>query len=440
MQKAAAVKVADDRKDAGPQPAVFDDGRCYPSKDPTPKEMHADSSASQTESKNRPMDTVNKSEGDKAKKEASKKRADDEGGAEIDDTMGVEAAAKEECKCVGPCKCGAAKKAGEECKCVGPCKCGAKDKKKEAAVAKKADEPPMPPPAEGAEPPMEEDAEPPMEEGVEPPMDMPPAEEAPAEDSAAEVMTDEKKMLVEEKIEEAQEAISALEKEILEESTESEELDYSKIFNEGEAEGEMEGEEMAEGMPEEGMGEELPFPGEEDMEDKAASLANEGEKQADGNGEEYFAPSNAESMEASLDESQFASMEDFFSLRGSDSDPLRALIAGEIHTAADVAGMKVVPSFTGEAAKHFESNTATGETRDMENDHDADLFAEAIESVSPEDGGFKRTKQDDTNVLESPKSAAKKPAAPAIKKLKAVTASASKPFDIASALLGNDEY
>jgi hypothetical protein len=151
-------------------------------------------------------------------------------------------------------------------------------------------------------------------------------------------------------------------------------------------------------------------------------------------------------MEAGLDEPQMASMEDFFSLRGSDSDPLAHLIAGEIRTAADVAGLMLFRPLRAKLAKHFESDTATGEHRDNENDHDGDLFAEAIEDQTPEDGGFKRVKQDETNVMQAPKSAAKpkaaekKEAAPVIKKLKNVTASEQKPVDIASALLGDDEF
>ena len=69
---------------------------------------------------------------------------------------------------------------------------------------------------------------------------------------------------------------------------------------------------------------------EDDMEEKVSALANEGDEHTAGNGEEFFAPSSAESLEASLDEPQMASMEDFFSLQGSDSDPLAHLIAGEI--------------------------------------------------------------------------------------------------------------
>jgi len=57
-------------------------------------------------------------------------------------------------------------------------------------------------------------------------------------------------------------------------------------------------------------------------------------------------------------------------------------------------------------------------------------------------------KQDETNVLQAPKSSAKAASAaapakekkPVISKLKSVTASEQKPFDIAQALLGNDEF
>src|SRR5271154_7321947 len=88
--KNATSKKADDTKDAGPQLATYDDGRCYPSKDTTPAEMHADSAKSQTEADHRPMDTINKSEGDKAGKEASAKS---------------KKVAKECDKCEGECKC-----------------------------------------------------------------------------------------------------------------------------------------------------------------------------------------------------------------------------------------------------------------------------------------------------------------------------------------------
>jgi hypothetical protein len=386
--KSAAVdKKADDRKDAGPQTETYNDGRgAGGGKHTEPKAMDAGSSASQTEAAGRPENTVNKSEGD-----------------------GKAASAK-----AAPKKADAVAKKAEECKCEGECKCAAK----EAAVEKKADEmPPMDAAPAGDVAPM---AEAPIEEApvedalAEAPAEMP-IDEGAEGDTAGEVLSDEKKMVVEEKIEEAQEAIKALEQEILQEG--EEELDLAQVFNEDE------------------------------MEEKVSALANEGDEHTAGNGEEYFAPSAAESMEASLDgDTQLASMEDFFSLQGSDSDPLRALIAGEIRTAAEVAGMSVLPSSTGEAAKAMESNSTDADGRDNENDHEGDLFAEAIEDQKPEDGGFKRVKQDETNVMQAPKSAKVASAAapakekkPVIAKLKSVTAAAEKPFDIASALLGDDE-
>jgi hypothetical protein len=406
--KSAAVdsKKADDRKDSGPQTSTYNDGRgCGGGKHTEPKQMDAGSTASETEAQNRPENTVNKSEGD--------------------GKVAAKAAAAKCDKCEGECKC-ASKAAAEKCAddCKGCEKCASAKKaaidasveEKKAAI--KTADPVMDAPVEEAPamdaPPMGDEA--PMDMGPEAPAELPPADDMDAEaDNAGEVLSDEKKMIVEEKIEEAQEAIKALEQEILSEG--EEELDLSQVFNE------------------------------EEMDEKVSALANEGDEHTAGNGEEFFAPSAAESMESSLDEPQLASMEDFFSLRGSDSDPLAHLIAGEIKSAADVAGFNVVESMTGEAAKHFESDTATGENRDNENDHDGDLFAEAIEDQTPEDGGFKRVKQDETNVMQAPKSAAKpkaaekkEAAAPVIKKLKNVTASEQKPVDIASALLGDDEF
>src|SRR5271156_1876813 len=327
--KNAAAKSADDRKDAGPQTETYNDGRgAGGGKHTEPKAMDAGSSASQTEASGRPENTINKSEGDG--KAASAKAA---------------AAPKTaKCECDGECKCDSKEAAVKEAAHKADCKCAfCKNKgSKKDATAKKADEMPMDMPAEGGDPmaeaPIEEApmAEEGMEEAApEAPAEMPMDEGAEA-DSASEIISDEKKMVVEEKINEAQEAIQALEQEILSEG--EEELDLAQVFNE------------------------------EDMEEKVSALANEGDEHTAGNGEEFFAPSSAQSLESSLDDTQIASMEDFFSLQGSDSDPLRALIAGEIRTAADVAGMSVIPTSTGELANHFESDTATGDNRDSEND------------------------------------------------------------------------
>jgi uncharacterized protein YlzI (FlbEa/FlbD family) len=93
------------------------------------------------------------------------------------------------------------------------------------------------PPMEGApagEPPMGDmGGEAPMDAAPEAPEELPMEGDMDAEaDTAGEVLSDEKKMIVEEKIEEAQEAIKALEQEILSEG--EEELDLSQVFNDDE--------------------------------------------------------------------------------------------------------------------------------------------------------------------------------------------------------------
>src|SRR5271163_3618926 len=136
----SAGKVADDRKDAGPQTETYNDGRgCGGGKHTEPKAMDAGSSASETEASGRPENTVNKSEGDG--KAASAKAA------------AAPKTAEKDCECEGECKCASkeaavavtAKKHDKDCKCV-TCK-----NKKKDATAKKADEMPMDmPPAEEA--------------------------------------------------------------------------------------------------------------------------------------------------------------------------------------------------------------------------------------------------------------------------------------------------
>lgn len=363
--KNAGKKLADDRKDAGPQEGTYDDGR----DGSEPKEIDASKAGERPDAGEKPGQTQNLSEGDSKK-----------------------AAVKKACS-------------GADCKGCPNCK--------------KAAEGDVFPPAEEAAAPVEGEAP------VDAPVEAPPApEEAPAElppptegnpeAEAGEILTDEKKMVVEEKIEEAQEAIKALESEILEEG--NEELDLAKIDGEEEGVGLVEGEEAAElggldggldgGL--EGEGQEIDLSkvfDEDGMEDKAASLANEGEEKTGAEEDDFFAPSAASSLEASMDDNGMGDMSSMFSLQGSDGDPLASLIAG-LKTAEEVAGVEVVPSFTGEAAKHFESDEATGETRDNENDHDGDIWAEAIEDITPEEQGAKRTKQDATNELQAPKAAA----------------------------------
>jgi hypothetical protein len=338
------VKVADDRKDAGPQTETYNDGRgCGGGKHTEPAETDAGKAGE------RPASTVNKSE-------------------ESDKTLK------------------AAKQAGHD-GCKGCPECQPK-----AATSKKADEPPAPP-AEEAAPPA---AGP---EGVEP---MPPAGpegEAPAPElgepgaaaESATVLTEEKKMDMTEKIDQAEEAIKGLLADIEGEETAAEE-------------GISEMAELPAGGPEgapAGGEEELNIENifnQDDMEEKQSALANEGEgvEAADGM-DSFFGPSASQDLEATL-EPQTASIVDMFSLEGSDADPIAVLLGSK--EAGDVAGIDVLPSFTSETAKHFESDTAKGDDRDAASDHESDIWAEALESLKVEEQGAVRTKQDETNVLE----------------------------------------
>ena len=353
--KAAATKKADDRKENGVQPEKYDDGR----KGSEPAEIDAGKAA------DREADTVNKSEG---------------GSNQIKEA--------------------AAKKAGcAECAKMGGTCAGCKQ-----AASKKADEPmteaPLPempagemapdaPAAEGEVP-----AAPAAEEVV-------PGEEGTA-DEAATVLTEEKKLEIHEKIDEAEQAIQSLEEEILEEG--NEELNIENIFNE------------------------------EDMDDKVSSLANEGDNHSAGN-EDFFAPSAAAEMEEGM-EDHFGSMDEIFSLQGSDADPLAALIAGDLHTAAQVEGMEVLPAFTGELANHF--NEQSNDSRDTETDHEGDILAEAAEAVKPEEQGAKRLPQDSEPKLETPKEAKAKAGIRHIKSAAGTSRRTVNPIE--AALWGNEEF
>jgi hypothetical protein len=403
----SAGKTADDRKDAGPQTDTYNDGRgCGGGTHSEPKEMEASKAGDRPDAGEKPGQTVNLSDGKSA---ASKK-----------------AKCKDGEKCAGCDNCkstsAADKKAAEKCAdCKGDKKCA----KHASAKAKKADEPPMDAPLDapaGDAPPMDM-AAPAGDAGL----DAPPMDAEPPADEAGAILTDEKKMVVQEKIEEVNEAVKALEQEILEENEEEvplaleegepseEELDLSSVFDQDE------------------------------MEDKAASLANEGdEHQAAGDDDSFFAPTSAAGMESVLDDSgmQVASIESYFDMQGSDADPLYSLIASEEKVAMNVEGFDVLESFTGEVANKLKQNEAGAEDRDNESDHDEDLFVEAMKDIKPEEQGAKRTPQDAVPQLQSPKSAAAKTAAKAptgsIKRVRPVVAS-PKPVDIATALFGDDE-
>jgi hypothetical protein len=409
--KSAAAKTADDRKDAGPQTDTYNDGRgCGGGTHSEPKEMDAAKAAERPDAGEKPGQTVNLSDG----KSASAKNAKCKDG--------------EKCAGCDSCKSASAdKKAAEKCAdCKDDKKCAKHASAKAAApAAKKADEPPMDAPLDapaGDAPALDAPA------GDAPLDAAPPMDAEPPADEAGAILTDEKKMVVQEKIEEVNEAVKALEQEILEENEEEvplaleegepseEELDLSSVFDQDE------------------------------MEDKAASLANEGdEHQAADDGDSFFAPTSAAGMESVLDDSgmQVASIESYFDMQGSDADPLYSLIASEEKVAMNVEGFDVLESFTGEVANKMKQNEAGAEDRDNESDHDEDLFVEAMKDIKPEEQGAKRTPQDAVPQLQSPKSAAAKTAAKAdpkgsIKRVRPVVAS-PKPVDIATALFGDDE-
>lgn len=409
--KSATSKKADDRKDAGPQTDTYNDGRgCGGGTHSEPKEMDAAKAAERPDAGEKPGQTVNLSDG----KSASAKNAKCKDG--------------EKCAGCDSCKKASAeeKKAAEKCAdCKDDKKCAKHASAKAAATPKKADEPPMDAPLDAPAGDPTADLGAPAGDA---PIDAPPMDaEAPADEAGA-ILTDEKKMVVQEKIEEVNEAVKALEQEILEENEEEvplaleegepseEELDLSSVFDQDE------------------------------MEDKAASLANEGdEHQAAGDDDSFFAPTSAAGMESVLDDSgmQVASIESYFDMQGSDADPLYSLIASEEKVAMNVEGFDVLESFTGEVANKMKQNEAGAEDRDNESDHDEDLFVEAMKDIKPEEQGAKRTPQDAVPQLQSPKSAAAKTAAKAdpkgsIKRVRPVVAS-PKPVDIATALFGDDE-
>ncbi len=373
-KNAKAVK-ADDRKDAGPQPDKYDDGR----HGSEPKDMDA------SVSEKRPADTVNKTEGGE-KEENS-----------VDNSARVTAAAK---------KAEENKEADAKCATCGKMGCS----EHKAAASKKADEPA--PPAAG-------DAAPPAEAApaAEPPIEAPAAEEAaPApegeaapEEAAAGMLTEDKKEQVAEQIAEAQNAIQNIEETILEEG--EEELDLSKMFSE--------------------------------PEDRAESLANEGEEapaEEAPMGEDFFGPSDEEEMVASMDQNSNELAGMFASAEDAANDSMAALFATTKEAAA-VDGHDVVPSFTGEAANHFESEIKETETRDSEADHKDDLWAEIIEDQKPEESGQTFCEADKKPVMNAPKAAAK--AAPAkkesIKKIKATAGTPATEGSLADLLFGPDE-
>lgn len=406
--KSASKKIADDRKECGPQEGVYDDG--LGGRKGFGNDFDASKANERPDAGEKPGQTQNLSDGESpdAKSAAAK--------------SATTKAKKATCD-------------GKNCKGCDECK-GIK-----AASNKKADG------EEG-----EDSVEVPNEEDNlgETPAELPPPVEGDPEVEAADILTDEKKGLLEEKITEAEDAIQSIQKTIFKEKEEDrpdlegleglegeeEDLgDAEALEDEGEAledEGEALEDEDLEGEDLEGDELDLDKIFDRDkMDEKAASLANEGDK-IGGEEDSFFAPSAAESLEASLDDDGMADMQSMFSMQGADGDPLASLIAG-LKTAEEVAGMNVVESFR-DSAEHFKQDEATSDDRTNKSDHDGDLWTEAMEDIKPEEQGAKRTPQDSVNELQRPKAAV-------LKKIRTAAGSdkAPKPFDVGIALFGTDE-
>lgn len=454
--KAATSKKADDRKDAGPQPASYNEG------DRTePKGMDADNAGK------REALTVDKTEGgekiqdavqDSARaKEATVKKAEIMGGtgaapaaaapaskpaASPAPSSGAPSAAPAakaapSAGAVAPSPVAgskaeiraSAKKACEDgCKGCDKCKKESSSdgkpnsgevlqtKSQTAAKAKKADEMPMGDGAAipgGADEAMPAPAEAPM--GEEPMGDEPAA--------AEELQQDDTQAVLKEKIEEAQQAVQAIEQEV--DKEESEEIDLS-----GMADGQGPADMMGEAPVEEPMDMQDIF-SDSNLEEKASNLANEGHEAAD---DDFFGPSASSELEASLDDSQFASMDDMFTTTAS-ADPMSALFGGK--SAANVEGFEVVPSSTGEAANKMKAEHGSDD-RDNTTDHDEDILSLLVEGLNEQGDGQERVKQDATPELEAPaaKSAAK---TATLKKIKATAAApaATQNVNIADALFAS---
>lgn len=407
--KAANAKVADDREAAGPQKPVYDEGARK-----EPARMDAENAGE------RKADTVDKTEGGEKIQDAvqDSARAEVSGGksaaAKQADVMGGSTPAPAPAKPVAaPAPSPAATSSNpvidskaeirasdeKEAATEKESNFGSDGKhnqgqvlqtKTQTASAKKADEAPMP----------EAPAEAPAAE-------MPPAEaptETPMEEAPAEALAqDEALENVKEKVEETQSAVQQLEQELSQEK--SEELDLTGLGDAALSEGE---------------------PGDMDLQNvfsdeninaHKSNLANEHHEGAD---EDFFGPSASSDLEANLDESQFASLDDMFAHEAS-ADPLASLF--EVTASANVEGFEVVPSSTGEAANKFKAEHGK-ENRDSETDHDEDILSLLVEGLKEQDNDQERVKQDATPELETPaasKEASKKPV------LKHIKASAGAP-------------
>lgn len=446
--KSAAAKTADDRKDAGPQPATYDEGN---RKEPTDLDA---SNAGKREAL-----TVDKTEGgekiqdaiqDSARaKEASAKTAELPGGGTTpiqgapaatprpavspaprptgapaaapvaDNKAEIRASAKKACSC-GQAGCAKCADAAKESSSEKEANFGADGKPNEgpllqtksqtASKSKKADDMPPGSPEGTADvmPPPEAPEGAPMPEGGE---DAGPA-------AAEGLQQDDTKAVLLEKVQEAEQAVQAIEQEIVQE--EAEEVDLTGI-GEGEVPGEGSEMDMQDIFSDANLAE------------KSSNLANEHHESAD---EDYFGPSASSDLEASLDEPQMASLENMFSHEAS-TDPMAGLFE---KSAANVDGFDVVPSSTGEAANKFKAEHGKDD-RDTATDHDEDILSLLVEGLNEQPNDQERVKQDATPELETAAaskeaSAAKKPA---LKHIKASAAPVTSPqsINVADALFAS---
>lgn len=416
--KSASAKVADDREAAGPQPAKYNDG--------TPmsgdREYKADNRMDAEHAGERKADTVDKTEGGekiedavqdsaRAEKSASAKKAEGMGGSPApaapvttsapaaspvaDNKAEIRASAKkagEKCEKCGmtECKCPAAKESASEKEA----NFGADGKPNEGQVlqtrtqtaskAKKADE--MAPEAPAGD-----------TSSAAPGAGPESAEAAPA--AAEELKQDDERAVLKEKVQEAEQAVQAIEQQI--DKEQAEEVDLTGMGGETPvAEGE--NLDMADIFSD------------ENLTEKASNLANEHHESAD---DDYFGPSASSELESSLDQPQMASLEDMFAHEAS-ADPMASLFE---KSAANVEGFEVVNSFE-DAANHFKSEHGKDD-RDKETDHDEDILSLLTENLSEQSDDQERVSQDATPKLETPaaKEAAAKPG------LKHIKASASAP-------------
>jgi hypothetical protein len=344
-----AKTAADDRKDAGPQPNEYkDDGR----KEPEGLEA--------SKSEKRPEGTINMSEDVKM------------------------AAAKKACKGKGCAGCISCKKAADE---------------------------PNPEEAPKEEPKSEEvSKEEPKSEEAPKDGEFPAAEPTEEPKKEDEPTFDPDKQEVKDAIEDVQDDIDHLTDALdLSDITDENDNIDDLLSNEETVEGDeddlaLDGfDEEQTGLDEEALGndefadgeQELDFSsmfGDENMDSKVSSLANEDSVEAafDGDGFEgiegedegmfSFNPSEAASLEGLLDqEEQISSPADMFSVSEEAGDPLAAMFASVKQAAGDDV---VTP---GTLADHFETGIKGSDDRDSETDHEGDLLAEVADRIKVRD-------------------------------------------------------